>query len=141
MMFRNPLTADLGRRGADLRNHVQVHQSLLSDLLQQRIQIRSLALAELSLLFGELGSPCRLLLRLLGLTHHLLHQLAAALGQRLLGLRALVRPVVDDFQVQAVSVAVEGLDGDADLRREEEADVSSSLLTLEPDQNKTSIIW
>lgn len=127
MKFRNLSTADLGRGGTDLRDHVQVHQSLLSDLLQQRVQIWSFALAELFLLFGELGSPRRLLLRLLGLTHHLLHQLAAALGERRLGLAAVVRLVVDHVQVQTVSVAVEGLDGDADLWREEDVDVSSIL--------------
>lgn len=129
MKFRNLSTADLGHRGTDLRGHVQVHQSLFSDLLQQRVQIWSFALAELFLLFGELGSPRRLLLRLLGLTHHLLHQLAAALGgERRLGLATVVRPVVDHVQVQTVCVAVEGLDGDADLWREEDADVSSILI-------------
>lgn len=84
-------------------SRVQVHQSELPHLLQQRVQIGSLALAELSLLSGEFGSTGRLLLglllRLLGLPHHLLDQLVAALRVGLLGLGAAVGLVTDDLKV------------------------------------------
>lgn len=66
---------------SNLRHGLQVEQRQLPDLLQEGVQIGRLALAELSLLSGELGPAGRLLPgllgRLLGQTHHLLHQLAA----------------------------------------------------------------
>lgn len=84
-------------------SHVQVHQSQLSDLLQERVQVGGFALAELSLLYGEFGPPGGLLLgllvRLLCQAHHLLDQPAAALGAGLLGLCTAVGLVADDLKL------------------------------------------